>query len=326
MIIFISNSFHCYNHSALCSHTEVPDVRSESYDWLLRRRTLPRATYIFTDRERMDSWQIKTFQHYYNYINRLGDGYRAINNPGKMMNRRALLRTLYSRGLNPFNVYAVTERRAPERYPVFIRNEYDHGKPLTGLLQTPEELNGALHALAEQGCPEDGLLITEYCARPLEGDLFRKLSSYRVGNQLFFFGTVHQRDWLVKYGTLNSATQAMYEDELSMIAENACREQLLAMFTAGQIEYGRADFGLVDGRVVLYEINTNPNTQPPTEKHPNATRRQSIEAGWKKYCEALHQVDTPAAGKNKKALLKIPGLKRPRPTLSFSRNLRFFRP
>ncbi len=326
MIIFISNSFHRYTHSSLRGLAGVPEVRSESVDWLLRRRTLPQATYIFTDRERMDCWQLKIYQHYYNYINALGEGYKAINNPGKMMNRRSLLRTLYKRGLNPFNVYAVTERLAPARYPVFIRNEYDHGSPLTGLLQTPEELDKALHTLSAEGHPEEGLLIIEYCAKPLEGDLFRKLSSYRVGSQLVFFGTVHQRDWLVKYGTINSATQAMYEEELSMIAENAYREQLLEMFNIGQIEYGRADYGIVDGRVVLYEINTNPNTQPPKEQHPNATRQQSIETGWGKYCEALHHVDTPASGKKKPALLRVPGVKRSRPKLSFSRTLRFYRP
>ncbi len=326
MIIFVSNSFHRYNHGFLCSRNDLPEVRSESYDWLLRRRTLPRATYIFTDRERMDCWQLKVYQHYYNYINQLGDGYRAINNPGKMMNRRALLRTLYSRGLNPFNIYAVTERRMPERYPVFIRNEFDHGKPLTDLLHTSEDLNAALAQLSARGHPEEGLLVTEYCAQPLEGDLFRKLSSYRVGDELFFYGTVHQADWLVKYGTLNSATQAMYEEEQSMITNNAYQDQLLKIFNAGNIVYGRADYGIVDGRVVVYEINTNPNTLPPKEQHPNATRQKSVELGWKKYCEALHQIDSPVSGKRKMALLKIPGLKRSRPTLSLSRKIRSFRP
>lgn len=326
MIIFISNSFHCYNHSSLCGREDLPEIRSVSYDWLLRRRTLPQATYIFTDRERMDCWQIQAYQHYFNYINQLGGSYKAINNPGKMMNRRALLRTLHRRGLNPFNAYAVSERRLPERYPVFIRNEYDHSKPLTDLIQTPEELNKALAQLSDQGHPEDGLLITEYCAEPLEGNLFRKLSSYRVGNDLLFYGTVHQEDWLVKYGTLNSATQAMYEEEQSMIINNAYQDQLLKIFNAGNIEYGRADYGIVGGQVVLYEINTNPNTLLPTDQHPNATRQQSIELGWKKYCEALHQVDSPAAGKDKPALLKIPGIKRSRPKFSFSRTLRFYRP
>src|SRR5690606_36355005 len=33
---------------------------------------------------------------------------------------------------------------------------------------------------------------------------------------------------------------------------------LMAAFEAGGIEFGRADFGIVDGRVQIYEINTNP--------------------------------------------------------------------
>lgn len=326
MIIFISNSYHCYSHSSLCGHADLPEVRSESYGWLLRRRTLPQATYIFTDRERMDCWQIKVYRHYFDYINQLGSNYKALNDTGKMLNRRALLRRLYSEGINSFNVYSVMECRLPERYPVFIRNEYDHGKPLTPLLVSEEELVLALSELRKRGHPEEGLLIIEYCAQALESGLFRKLSSYRIGDQIFFYGTVHQADWLVKYGTLNCGTPAMYNEEKSMIIQNAYREEMVRIFELAGIEYGRADYGIVDGRVVLYEINTNPNTHPPKKQHPNATRQQSIVLGWKKYCEALHRVDTPATGKDKPALLKIPGIKRSRRKLSFSRTLQFYRP
>jgi len=323
MIIFLSNPFHRYTHKKLCRRKDIPEVCCKSYDWLLRQRTLPHGTYIFTDRERMDSWELRIFQCYYNHINQLGEGYRAINNPGTMLNRRALLRKLYSRGINPINVYAVTERVLPQQYPVFIRNENDHQKPLTPLLQTKEELENALLELADQGVPEEGLLITEYCAQALEGTLFRKLSSYKTGDQIFFYRNVHEKGWLVKYGTNNIATQAMYEEEQSMIIQNAYHEEMATIFELAGIEYGRADFGIVDNRVVVYEINTNPDTQPPSEIHDNATRQENINLGWKKYCSALHQIDSPAVGKKQKAPCSVPGLRRPRFPFSF---LRTFRP
>ena len=162
-------------------------------------------------------WELIIFQCYYNHINRLGEGYRAINNPGTMLNRRALLHFLHSRNINTINVYAVTERVLPQQYPVFIRNENDHQRPLTPLLQTKEELENALLELAGLFVPEEGLLITEYCAQALEGDLFRKLSSYKTGHQIFFYRNVHEKGWLVKYVTNNIATQAMYEEEQSII-------------------------------------------------------------------------------------------------------------
>lgn len=319
MIIFISSPFHRYTHKKLRGRKDLPKVCCKSYDWLLRQRTLPQGTYIFTDRERMDYWELGIYQCYYSHINQLGEGYRAINNPGTMLNRRALLRKLYSRGINPFNVYAVTERMFPQRYPVFIRNENDHKRPLTQLLQTKEELENALLELANQNVSEEGLLITEYCAQALEGNLFRKLSSYKVGDQVFFFRNVHEEGWLVKYGTNNIATQAMYEEEQSMILQNAYHEEIATIFELAGIEYGRADFGIVDNRVVLYEINTNPDMPPPSNIHPNATRQENINLGWRKYCAALHQIDSPMTGKKQKAPLSVPGLKRPRLSLSISR-------
>ena len=319
MILFLSKPFHTYTHRRLPRRKDLPKVCCKSYDWLLRKRTLPQGTYIFTDRERMDYWDLITFQCYYNHINQLGEGYRAINNPGTMLNRRALLRKLHSRGINPINVYAVTERVLPQQYPVFIRNENSHHKPLTPLLQTREELENALLELADQGVPEEGLLITEYCAQALEGDLFRKLSSYKVGNQIFFFINVHEEGWLVKSGTNNIATQAMYEEEQSMIIQNAYHEEMATIFELAGIDYGRADFGIVDNRVVIYEINTNPNTRPPSKIHPNATRQENINLSWEKYCAALHQIDSPTVGKKQKAPFPGKGLKRHRLSLSCSR-------
>ena len=95
------------------------------------------------------------------------------------------------------------------------------------------------------------------------------------------------------------------------------------IFELAGIDYGRADFGIVDNRIVLYEINTNPNTQPPDEIHPNATRQENINLSWGKYCAALHQIDSLATGKKLKAPSSVPGLKRPRPSLFF---FRIFRP
>ena len=67
---------------------------------------------------------------------------------------------------------------------------------------------------------------------------------------------------------------------------------LKKVFDLANIEYGRADFGIYQGRVQIYEINTNPNLAPACE-HPSATRVANMNAAWEKYLAALRTLDVP---------------------------------
>ena len=64
-----------------------------------------------------------------------------------------------------------------------------------------------------------------------------------------------------------SPARRLYDDEYRIIEENRHGEELRPAFEIGGIEFGRADFGLVDGRPQVYEINTNP-TIATIRKHP----------------------------------------------------------
>lgn len=291
MVVFLVQGHNTYTHSVLTGRRELCNVQCRSYDWILGKKHIPPATYVFTDRERMDVWDLRVLSGLYAHLQQAGSGFRVVNNPAAMMNRRALLRTLYMRGINDFNAYAVTERVEPTRFPVFLRREFDHAQPLTGLLDTAHELEAALAALRAADEPEEGVLIIEYCAQPVAEKLFRKLSAYRVGDRTFFYNTVHENSWLVKYGTVNGGTDALYDDERQMIETNAFRDTLDQAFDIAGVDYGRADFGMVDGRVQIYEINTNPTITAPGA-HPNPIRGRNQELGWDHYCNAINALDT----------------------------------
>ena len=66
-------------------------------------------------------------------------------------------------------------------------------------------------------------------------------------------------------------------------------------FEAAEIEYGRADFGIVGGTVQIYEINTNPIMRK-IKDHPNADRLASDLLWRARYAEALTAIDTPSGG------------------------------
>ena len=262
-----------------------------SYARLLDKPRYPRGTYIFMDRERMDPWEIRLYAGLYQHLRQAGAGYRVLNDPASMMGRYELLRTLHTNGINDFNVYLVTERQLPERYPVFIRRAFDHDYVLTGLLHNSSELETALGKLHAQHEPDEGLVIMEYCAEPVAGTLFRKLSGFRIGEKIFFHHTMHEHNWQVKYGQINSATQALYQEEYEMIRGNAYETTLRQIFELARIEYGRVDFGLVNGKIQVYEINTNPTVIPPRNRHPNPTRNESMQLSWSIYVSAMQAID-----------------------------------
>jgi len=290
VIFFIHKGFQAFTHKKLESLYKGK-FQAGSYNRLLRRLYIPRGTYIFTDRERMDPWELRVYARLYGHLQKAGPGYRVLNNPAFMTNRLELLRLLHREGINDFNVYPVSEQLTPARFPVFIRRIYDHKKPLTGLLNSQEELENALKKLKDQNEPAEGTIIVEYCAEPVQDDLFRKISVFRVGEQVFFYQTVHERNWLIKYGTMNSATDELYREEQKMILENTYADTLHRVFDLAGIEYGRADCGVVDGKIQVYEINTNPHIIPPFP-HPNPIRQKSMQLGWEKYMKALAEIDT----------------------------------
>ncbi|MDX1519752.1 MAG: hypothetical protein R3318_06475 [Gammaproteobacteria bacterium] len=316
MLYFLYRGFQKNTHRRLRYSRGMPANAICSYTRLLEKSRYPQGTYIFMDRERMDPWEIRLFAGLYQHISQGGPGYRALNDPARMMSRYELLRTLHVNGINDFNVYLVSERQVPARYPVFIRHVFDHDYVLTELLHSQAELEMALEKLHAQHEPDEGLMIIEYCAEPVAGTLFRKLSGFRIGDHVFFHHTMHEHSWQVKYGQVNSATTELYQEEYEMISKNAFEREIRQVFELANIEYGRVDFGLVNGKMQVYEINTNPTVIPPRDTHPNPTRNKSMQLSWSRYTSAMQAIDdtddlhsSPLRGFRDPALLSRSGLR-----------------
>lgn len=81
MIIFVSQGKHIYTHQSLAGHPDLNKLKCCNYSWLLRQARLPKGTYILTDRERMDLWELRVFGALHKHLSDAGDGYRVINNP-----------------------------------------------------------------------------------------------------------------------------------------------------------------------------------------------------------------------------------------------------
>jgi hypothetical protein len=291
LIVFLTSPNLEYTHREVAANAPDLTVRLASYRSLLKQEQAFQATYVFTDMDRLSLHHLYRVSATYRLMKE--NGLKVLNDPARAPTRYGLLRKLHEAGINDFNAYRAEERLKPTRWPVFVRTEGNHDRPLTDLLPDWDSVRRALDDAVGQGVPVSSLLIVEYAAEPVSAGLFRKLSSFRIGDRICASTAVHEDTWLVKYGKKGIAGDALYDDELQIIRENRYADELAHAFEVAEIEYGRADFGIVKGRPQIYEINTNPEIKFGSS-HPFPQRVESGRLSKANYFAALKAIDTDA--------------------------------
>jgi hypothetical protein len=210
--------------------------------------------------------------------------------------RYPLLRALHADGINNFNVYRPEAGEWPERFPVFLRRESFHTGALTGLLHDETELREGLRKLQAEGIPLANLIMVEFAAEPAEGEVYRKLSAYRIGDYYFRDTAVNETGWSVRHGEIGISSPDFYADERASMNIVPHETAVRRAFHIGNIDYGRADLGFYKGQPQIYEINTNPTASFNVE-HPIADRSASRAAFVENYKAAIADIDQPEDGK-----------------------------
>lgn len=292
MIVLFCTRAHARTHRVL-EQSQRFRFRVIPYARLFRMRRLPRATFVFTDFDRLDFWDLELAAGIYRRVREAG--MRALNDPALVSSRYELLRDLARDGINDFGVWRVDETPPPEAYPVFLRTESAHRGVLTDLLHDRVALDRAIAKALQAGIPRRELMVVQYCAEPLDEGLFRKLAVYRVGDRTVPALSVHQSTWEAKFGENGVAAQAHYDEEYAAVESNPFGERLRPAFERGRVDYGRADFALVGNRPQVYEINTNPSMGRLRE-HPYPIRLASFRLALERLQEALGEIDGPVSG------------------------------
>lgn len=290
MIIFVVRQGHAYTVE------EVPraigiEVRVMAYRTLLTLAELPRATYIFTDHDRIPPHSLRRAAAVWRRLR--DDGMRVLNDPARMLSRYGLLRRLHAAGFNSFNAYRVEDGVMPAQWPAFLRCEGDHVGPVSGLIHGPDEMRRAIDGAVAGGIPLASLLIIEYAAEEIRPGLFRKYGCFRIAGTGFADLCVDHSDWVAKIGRLDVTPADLLDDEFRILCEDPHGAALAPAFDIAGIDYGRADFGFVAGRPQVYEINTNPEIAFECE-HPQGLRRRSYGQFREHYLAALQAIDMPA--------------------------------
>jgi len=66
------------------------------------------------------------------------------------------------------------------------------------------------------------------------------------------------KKWMQKMSGDRISNESIDEEQRAYQKDNPHEEQLMSVFKAAGIEYGRIDYGVCNGRVQIWEINTNP--------------------------------------------------------------------
>ncbi len=290
MIIFFLHPSKLKTHGGVPALEGAPKIELWSYDRAFSEKSFPRATYVFGDFDRLSPWDCELSARLYRALKK--GGARVLNDGASVKQRFDMLRALHHHGLNSFQVWRGAQRVPETSFPVFLRTASMHRGVASDLLHDQTAVTEGVRALNRSGVPIHEIMIVQYAAEELAPNLYRKLAAFNIGGQIVPTVSVHENGWAAKSGTLGAAGAQVYDDEYALISSNPHQAVLSRAFEIARIHYGRADFGIVRGKVEIYEINTNP-TVGMIVQHDFPRRLESFNLFLGRYVAALNAIDTP---------------------------------
>jgi hypothetical protein len=246
------------------------EFRILHYEDLAHQKEFPRGTYVLSALDQLSPANAELLAEVYQQL-KDDAGIRFLNNPAKTLQRFDLLAELNRRGMNEFRAVRAGKNGNHLRFPVFIRNERLHEGALSPLLHSDSEIAQAIGRALVQGHKLKNLLVVEFCDTSNAEGYYRKYAAFVVGKKVIPRSLNYGRDWMLKHSQ-TEFTLPMVHEELEFVSTNPHEQQLLKIFELAQVEYGRIDYSIKDGRVQTWEINLNPTIgrglRPPTKKLP----------------------------------------------------------
>ena len=242
-------------------------IRLVSYQNLYRIQSVSPGLFIFSDVDRLTAQQRSMAERLCAIISGNG-GNPIFNHPGKVLSRRQLLLSLWEQGANSFRIYSIGAHEEPTRYPVFFRRANDHFGALTGLIANKENYDRQVRALLASGEDPAELIAVEFCDTCQSDGLFRKYSAFRIGEAIVPAHIIFSRDWVTK----DMPPEPLRDEEKRYLEDNPHRDELMRIFRLANIDYGRIDYGMLEGKIQVWEINTNPLVIQKREKYSEDKR------------------------------------------------------
>ena len=268
------------------------EIVMQDYRGFLEQRKQKRfSTCIFSDLERLNANGLKRLANVWRQLE--DHGVRLLNHPEKALMRLPLLNRLYEAGINDFNAYPVVAGRSPRpvRFPVFLRDASDHEGPKTDLIHGQEELEACIRQLGADGKLGASPIVTEFTSVMDDDGQYLKYGAFRIGDSIVPAHINAGQHWMVKAS--NSGLDVKTVDrETDYVRSNPHETALMNIFRLASIDYGRIDYGVRDGRIQVFEINTNPTVMwPGNPVQPERLARKQYVAD--RLVAAFRRLDAP---------------------------------
>lgn len=224
---------------------------------------LSKGTVIWSDMDRLTVAEIDTASALSHKMRLEQPDVAQLNHPRESLQRFDLLRELFANGINDFRVYRPEALPDDIRFPVFLRDETGAAYETPRLLQNYRELDSALAGLPGMGFVRP--MIVEFGSKPGSDGYYRKYSAYRIGGRIYAQHCFAKQNWFIKDPGRGVPEQHV-EEHRAYVRDNPHRLSLMPIFDKASITYGRIDYTVLDNRIQVFEINTNPTvlSYPPT--------------------------------------------------------------
>jgi hypothetical protein len=217
------------------------------------------ATYCFGDLELLPDEQLVRAAELRRRL--LARGCRVLNDPERTLRRYDLIRVLRREGINDFTAYREHEAFDRGRFPVFVRREHDHAGARSDLLGGAHEVQDTIGKLRADDPKLSDLLVVEFCDTADAHGVYRKYAAFRVGDAIIARHLFLGHQWHLKEAELRDP--ASLQEECDYVTMNPHTDVLRPIFELAGVEYGRIDYAFDDGRIRVWEINTNPTILQP---------------------------------------------------------------
>ena len=292
-------------------------MRVVLYDELARLDRLPLGTWVFTEIDRLSEAERDLVNIACDRLASAKDAVRLMNQPRRVLLRHDLLRAAHDAGINRFASWRAADvvfgrdqraggtggraaHAAALPYPVFVRFANRHAGNLTPLLDSPRQLELALASLMSARHRLDDLLVVEFCDTKDEHGVYRKYSVYKIGDRVVPRYMECSRDWMVKWDW-RIFDRVRADEETRYLEADPHESWIRGIFALANIDYGRLDYGILDGEPQAWEINTNPTIgrgpgpivpYPPVVAAYIEMLAPAFAAFYPKFEEAWRTVDT----------------------------------
>ncbi len=235
---------------------KIKKIQPISYERFLQKKDFYPGVYIFSDIELLNDQERRASLEIYNRLESFQEKVGLINHPIKSKRRYALQQSLHAQGINSFKIFRLNEDISSVRYPVFLRLENDHSGAKSDLIRDEVELKAKIEGLREAGPSLDEYVVCEFCDTSDDEGVFRKYSCFLLDGQVIPRHIFFSRSWEIKSDDL--CEDRYYQEELDYLQTNPHEEILRTIFKDAGIDYGRIDYSFLNGKIQVWEINTNP--------------------------------------------------------------------